>query len=157
MALNNKPTIMTPKPNCNANSITTPSTDTSSFHCRRKLRRRGSFAEQLLRGRRNLVRYLLLFPLLYISALITCVGPISALFRTPTLPGSVYKSHQIFDRLFNQIQDDNSSAIQVFITLFLCVYVCMYFIGLVRFFLGKLHFLLVVFCLIINGGCFSFL
>lgn len=103
------------------------------------------------------MRYLLLFPLLYISALITCVGPISALFRTPTLPGSVYKSHQIFDRLFNQIQDDNSSAIQVFITLFLCVYVCMYFIGLVRFFLGKLHFLLVVFCLIINGGCFSFL
>ncbi|KAL8133777.1 hypothetical protein AgCh_009010 [Apium graveolens] len=113
MALNNKPTIMTPKPNCNANSITTDTSSSSSFHCRRKLRRRGSFAEQLLRGRRNLVRYLLLFPLLYISGLITCVGPISAFFRTPTLPGSVYKSHQIFDKLFNEIQDDNSSAIQL--------------------------------------------
>lgn len=59
------------------------------------------------------MRYLLLFPLLYISGLITCVGPISAFFRTPTLPGSVYKSHQIFEKLFNQIQDDNSSAIQL--------------------------------------------
>ncbi|XP_017243686.1 O-fucosyltransferase 10 [Daucus carota subsp. sativus] len=115
MALNNKPTTMTPKPNCNANSLAAADTFSTnpSLHCRRKLRRRGSFADQLLRGRRNLVRYLLLFPLLYISALITCVGPISALFRTPTLPGSLYKSHQIFDKLLHQIQEDNSSAIQL--------------------------------------------
>lgn len=125
MALNSKPMVTPTKPKTTCNGHTTdapPAADKNSntptsprrlSHCRRKLRRRGSFLAGLFRGRRNILRYFLLIPLLYISGLITCVGPISAILRHPPLPGSVYKSHQIFDKLWEQIQSDNSSVIEL--------------------------------------------
>lgn len=94
---------VTPKSNCNVNSTDT-NNNSKSFHSRMKARRR---------DRRNFIGYSLFFVLLYVSGLITFVDPISAIFYKPSLPGSVYKSHQIFDNLWPHIHSDNSSAIQV--------------------------------------------
>ncbi|KAG8633075.1 O-fucosyltransferase 10 [Manihot esculenta] len=58
------------------------------------------------------IRYLLLLPLLYISGLIMCVGPFSALLQ-PSLPGSVYRSHELFAKLWPDIAADNSTAIEL--------------------------------------------
>ncbi|CAI0587240.1 unnamed protein product [Linum tenue] len=61
-------------------------------------------------------RYLLFLPLLYISGLIMCVGPFStailALGRA-SVPGAVYRSHELFERLWPDIIVDNSTAIQL--------------------------------------------
>ncbi|GAV76213.1 O-FucT domain-containing protein [Cephalotus follicularis] len=62
--------------------------------------------------RRNL-RYLLVLPLLYISGLLICVGPFSGLVGLFSPPGSVYRSHQIFEKLWDDIRDDNATAIQL--------------------------------------------
>lgn len=111
MALDRQQSItLTSKLTCNVN---TTDNNNPSFHSRRKVRRRGSFAAELLHGRKNLLGYLLFFLLLYLTGLITFVDPISAIFYKPSSPGSVYKSHEIFDKLWPQIQSDNSSAIQV--------------------------------------------
>ncbi|KAL1815644.1 hypothetical protein ACET3Z_018218 [Daucus carota] len=101
---------LTSKLTCNVNST---DNNNPSLHSRRKVRRRGSFAAELLHGRKNLLGYLLFFLLLYLTGLITFVDPISAIFYKPSLPGSVYKSHEIFDKLWPQIQSDNSSTIQL--------------------------------------------
>ncbi|KAJ7959099.1 O-fucosyltransferase family protein [Quillaja saponaria] len=72
---------------------------------------RDSLASGIL-FRRNL-RYLLVLPLLYVSGLLMCVGPFSTLIGQPALPGSVYRSHEIFYRLWPEIESDNSSAIEL--------------------------------------------
>ncbi|XP_031252616.1 O-fucosyltransferase 10 [Pistacia vera] len=58
-------------------------------------------------------RYLVLLTLLYVSGLIMCVGPFSELIGFPPVPGSVYRSHEIFEKLWDDIQFDNSSAIDL--------------------------------------------
>lgn len=59
-------------------------------------------------------RHMVVLPLLYISGLIMCVGPFSSFVGQPPLPpGSLYRSHQMYNRLHRHIQSDNSSAIQV--------------------------------------------
>lgn len=64
-------------------------------------------------SRRRLFGYLLLLPLLFLSGVITFIGPLSAmLFPTP-LPGSTYRSHEIFQNLMTDILSDNSSEIQL--------------------------------------------
>ncbi|XP_057994837.1 O-fucosyltransferase 10-like isoform X1 [Hevea brasiliensis] len=90
---------------------------TGISQCRRRLRskvqshfrRENLTAGILLRWN---IRYLLVLPLLYISGLIMCVGPFSALLR-PTLPGAVYRSHELFAKLWPDIAADNSSAIEL--------------------------------------------
>lgn len=42
-----------------------------------------------------------------------CVGPFSGLVGHSPLPGSVYRSHEIFQKLWADIQADNSSAIEL--------------------------------------------
>lgn len=42
-----------------------------------------------------------------------CVGPFSGLVWQAPLPGSVYRSHEIFEKLWHEIESDNSSAIEV--------------------------------------------
>ncbi|XP_027339080.1 O-fucosyltransferase 10-like [Abrus precatorius] len=60
-------------------------------------------------ARRNL-RYFFLLPLVYVSALLVCVG----LFSAPPLPpGSRYRSHELFHMLWPDIHFDNSSSIQL--------------------------------------------
>ncbi|XP_059631861.1 O-fucosyltransferase 10 [Cornus florida] len=70
--------------------------------------------ESLFAGmfRRQSLRYFVLLSLLYVSGLIMCVGPFSAMMQ-PRLPGSVYRSHQIFQKLWHEIESDNSSAIEL--------------------------------------------
>ncbi|CAL0317907.1 unnamed protein product [Lupinus luteus] len=63
-------------------------------------------------GRRGF-RYFFLLPLLYISGLLMCVGPFYALIRQPPLPGSRYRSHEVFQKLWQDIESDNSSAIEL--------------------------------------------
>ncbi|KAG6707350.1 hypothetical protein I3842_06G026200 [Carya illinoinensis] len=58
-------------------------------------------------------RNLLLLSLLYVSGLLMCVGPFSAYVSGPTLPGSFYRSHEMFRRLWRDIEADNSSAIEL--------------------------------------------
>ncbi|KAE8656311.1 putative naringenin-chalcone synthase [Hibiscus syriacus] len=92
--------------------------------CRRRLRSKTkSFVRRESLGsglnfRRNL-RYLLLLPLLYVSGLLMCVGPFSGLLGYATVPGSVYRSYENFQRLWDDIRFDNSSALQVFF--FFCI------------------------------------
>ncbi|KAK4274049.1 hypothetical protein QN277_017341 [Acacia crassicarpa] len=89
-------------------------------HCRRRLRpkalshtthRLESFAAGII-TRWNL-RYFFLLPLLYISGFLMCVGPFSALIGHAPLPGSVYRSHEIFQKLWPAIESDNSSAVEL--------------------------------------------
>lgn len=86
--------------------------------CRRRLPQRlQSFSprEISIAGiflRRRIRYFLLLLPLLYVSGLIMCVCPFSFMMHPRPLPGSVYRSHQIFDKLWDDIRSDNSSAIQ---------------------------------------------
>ncbi|KAJ7965612.1 O-fucosyltransferase family protein [Quillaja saponaria] len=88
-------------------------------HCRRRVRSKAHsqipIKDTLVAGilfRRNL-RYLLVLPLLYVSGLLMCVGPFSAFIGQPALPGSVYRSHEIFQKLWHEIESDNSSAIEL--------------------------------------------
>ncbi|XAR62609.1 hypothetical protein NMG60_11017434 [Bertholletia excelsa] len=59
------------------------------------------------------LRYFLLLSLLYVSGLLLCVCPFSFLIHPTPLPGSVYRSHEIFQKLWDDIQSDNSSAIEL--------------------------------------------
>ncbi|KAI4337777.1 hypothetical protein L6164_016152 [Bauhinia variegata] len=88
-------------------------------HCRRRLRSKvssqtkslGNFSAGIL-ARPN-IRYFFLLPLLYISGLLMCVGPFSALIGRAPVPGSVYRSHEIFQKLWPDIEADNSTAIEL--------------------------------------------
>ncbi|KAK8552253.1 hypothetical protein V6N13_120663 [Hibiscus sabdariffa] len=64
-------------------------------------------------GFRRNIRYLLLLLLLYASGLLMCVGPFSGLLGYATVPGSVYRSYENFQRLWDDIRFDNSSALQL--------------------------------------------
>ncbi|KDP32763.1 hypothetical protein JCGZ_12055 [Jatropha curcas] len=59
------------------------------------------------------IRYLVVLPLLYISGLIMCVGPFSAFLLQPSLPGAVYRSSELFAKLWPDIAVDNSTAIEL--------------------------------------------
>nr|GLL44336.1 uncharacterized protein At1g04910-like isoform X2 [Ipomoea trifida] len=73
-------------------------------HSRRKL-------QLHYRRRRILLRCsLLLLPLLYFSGLISCLRPLFSLFHTPSPQAAVYRSHEIFRRLWTDIDADNSST-----------------------------------------------
>nr|XP_009757068.1 PREDICTED: uncharacterized protein LOC104209984 [Nicotiana sylvestris] len=89
--------------NNNNNTQSSPPTSPKNRQSsRRRLRRRGSFR------RRHL---LLVVPLLYFSGLISCVRPLFSLLQPPA--GAVYRSHEIFQKLWTDIQADNSSSIQL--------------------------------------------
>ncbi|XP_059433761.1 O-fucosyltransferase 10 [Corylus avellana] len=97
-----------------------PRRHASISQCRRRVRSKAQYAQSLKESfgggillRRNL-RYLLVLPLLYVCGLLMCVvGPFSALVGGPAPPGSVYLSHEMFRRLWRDIQADNSSALEL--------------------------------------------
>ncbi|CAA0270542.1 unnamed protein product [Arabidopsis thaliana] len=62
--------------------------------------------------RRNL-RYLLLLPMIYASGLLMCVGPFSGLVGWVYVPGSVYRSPEIYRKLKDDIFSDNSTALEL--------------------------------------------
>ncbi|KAK7844126.1 o-fucosyltransferase 11 [Quercus suber] len=95
-----------------------PPLRSSVSQCRRRVRSKAQ--SQLLKDsfgggilfRRNL-RYLVVLPLLYLSGLLMCVGgPFSALVGWPTTPGAVYRSHDLFRKLWPHIHSDNSSILE---------------------------------------------
>ncbi|XP_076958316.1 O-fucosyltransferase 10-like [Bidens hawaiensis] len=67
--------------------------------------------------RRRICRYLLLLLLLFVSGTITFVSPLFELLYSNYyyyyLPGSIYRSHEVFQNLLTDIQFDNSSEIQL--------------------------------------------
>ncbi|KOM48486.1 hypothetical protein LR48_Vigan07g219000 [Vigna angularis] len=85
--------------------------------CRRRLRPAKESSESrrlvaVIMARRSL-RYFFLLPLVYISGLLMCVGPFSVLIGHTPLPGSRYRSHEIFNNLLHHIETDNSSVIEL--------------------------------------------
>ncbi|XP_030524828.1 O-fucosyltransferase 10-like [Rhodamnia argentea] len=80
-------------------------------NCRRRLRSRPSFGAGVIRRG---ARYLAALALLYFGGMLMCVGPFSSLvgLLLPP-PGSVYRSHEIFHKLWPDIHSDNSSAIEL--------------------------------------------
>ncbi|XP_057795816.1 O-fucosyltransferase 10-like [Salvia miltiorrhiza] len=60
-------------------------------------------------------RYLLFLTLLYIMGLITCAGPLLSILHPPPPPppGSLYRSQELFLKLWPEIQSDNSSAVEL--------------------------------------------
>ena len=108
-----------------------PRRRSSLSFCRRRLRSKPYL--NLAGGvifRWNL-RYLFVLSLLYVSGLIMCVGPFSALVglgQPPPPPGSLYRSDEMFRRLWNHIQYDNSSGLQVWLMGFSYIYIYIYFI-----------------------------
>ncbi|CAH2079415.1 unnamed protein product [Thlaspi arvense] len=60
---------------------------------------------------RNL-RFLLLLPMIYASGLIMCVGPFSGLVGWVYVPGSVYRSPEIYRKLRVDILSDNSTSLE---------------------------------------------
>uniref|UniRef100_A0A1J3K0S4 O-fucosyltransferase family protein n=1 Tax=Noccaea caerulescens TaxID=107243 RepID=A0A1J3K0S4_NOCCA len=73
---------------------------------RQTLSRASSFSH-----RRNL-RYFLLLPMIYASGLLMCVGPFSGLVGWVYVPGSVYRSPEIYRKLRDDILSDNSTALE---------------------------------------------
>uniref|UniRef100_A0A7C8ZVY7 Uncharacterized protein n=1 Tax=Opuntia streptacantha TaxID=393608 RepID=A0A7C8ZVY7_OPUST len=63
--------------------------------------------------RRQVLRYWLLLPLVYLLGLIICACSFSLLFFPNPAPGSVYRSHQIFQKLRDDILRDASTPIEV--------------------------------------------
>lgn len=55
-----------------------------------------------------------------------CIGPFSGLVRFSPVPGSVYRSHQIFEKLWSDIHSDNATAIEVRFSLSLLLFVHSY-------------------------------
>ncbi|CAL8997207.1 unnamed protein product [Prunus brigantina] len=82
-------------------------------HCRRKLRSKPISVVAGFLLLRRFLRLLVVLPLLYVSGLIMCVGPFSGLMGHTPLPGSVYRSHEMFELLWPHIQADNSTPIEL--------------------------------------------
>ncbi|KFK32890.1 hypothetical protein AALP_AA6G300900 [Arabis alpina] len=78
----------------------------------RRQRRQTLFRASSFSLRRNL-RYLLLLPMIYASGLLMCVGPFSGLVGWVYIPGSVYRSPEIYQKLRDDILSDNSTALEL--------------------------------------------
>ncbi|KAJ8420312.1 hypothetical protein Cgig2_029409 [Carnegiea gigantea] len=78
---------------------------------RPKPRRKLIFAGIIIR-RRQFLRYWLLLPLVYLLGLVICACSLSLLFFPNLAPGSVYRSHQIFQKLRDEILRDDSTPIE---------------------------------------------
>lgn len=77
----------------------------------RRQRRQTLFRASSFSFRRKL-RYLLLLPMIYASGLLMCVGPFSGLVGWVYVPGSVYRSPEIYKKLRHDIFADNSTDVQ---------------------------------------------
>ncbi|CAM8972022.1 unnamed protein product [Rhodiola kirilowii] len=59
------------------------------------------------------LRYLVVLPLFYFSGLLMCVGPFSAFLGNSSPPGTVYRSHELFNKLWHDIEVDNQTKIEL--------------------------------------------
>ncbi|KAG8378308.1 hypothetical protein BUALT_Bualt08G0123900 [Buddleja alternifolia] len=97
----------------------TYTTEPTTTICRRRLhlyckpRRRGAFYFFFTGiSHKN---YLLFLTILYIMGLITCAGPLLTILHPPPppLPGSIYRSHELFTKLWPEIQSENASTVEL--------------------------------------------
>ncbi|XP_011027599.1 PREDICTED: uncharacterized protein At1g04910-like isoform X1 [Populus euphratica] len=97
-----------------------PRRQTSGFsQCRRRLRskvqlqyfRKDSLAAGIF-VRRN-IQFLLLLFFLYFSGLMMCVGRFSDFLRHSREPTAIYKSHVLLEKLWHDIETDNSTALEL--------------------------------------------
>ncbi|XP_024979202.1 O-fucosyltransferase 10-like [Cynara cardunculus var. scolymus] len=100
-----------------SSNLSSPTSPRATHSTRRRLRshqhrRRDYFLNRKF-FRRKYFRYLLLLPLLYFSGVLSCLGSLSAMLYPSPLPGSVYRSHEIFQSLLTDIQSDTSLGIQL--------------------------------------------
>ncbi|XP_073059759.1 O-fucosyltransferase 10-like [Primulina eburnea] len=60
-------------------------------------------------------RYLILLTVLYIVGLTLCAGPLLTILNPPPPlpPGSLYRSHELFSKLWPEIQADNTSTVEL--------------------------------------------
>ncbi|KAK4429687.1 O-fucosyltransferase 11 [Sesamum alatum] len=108
--------MQTPNPSCMASTYPTEPTTTS---CRRRLhlhckhRRRGVFCFFFTGIFHE--RYLVFLTILYIMGLVTCAGPLLTILHPPPppLPGSFYRSQELFLKLWPEIQSDNASTVEL--------------------------------------------
>ncbi|GMH00275.1 hypothetical protein Nepgr_002114 [Nepenthes gracilis] len=59
------------------------------------------------------LRYWLLLHLLYVLGLIMRARTLSPVVYPSPVPGSVYRSHELFLKLWNDIQSDNSTPVEI--------------------------------------------
>ncbi|KAK9070915.1 hypothetical protein SSX86_009483 [Deinandra increscens subsp. villosa] len=95
-----------------ASSLSSPTSRTVKPSRRRLNRRRETLFNRSF-FRRRIFLYFLLLLLLFLSPLITFFAPLFAFLYPIPLPGSIYRSHEIFQNLLIDIQSDNSSEIQL--------------------------------------------
>ncbi|XP_004292679.1 PREDICTED: uncharacterized protein At1g04910 [Fragaria vesca subsp. vesca] len=96
-----------PSPRRNSSSLV--------FHHRRKLRSKPMSVVAGFLVLRRFLRLLVVLPVLYVSGLVMCVGvgPFCSLVGHTPHPGSVYRSHEMFQLLWPHIQADNSTPIEL--------------------------------------------
>ncbi|KAL3845560.1 hypothetical protein ACJIZ3_002963 [Penstemon smallii] len=60
-------------------------------------------------------RYLLFLTILYIMGLISCAGPLLSFLHPPPPPppGSIYRSHELFIKVWPEIMADNASTVEL--------------------------------------------
>ncbi|KAL0351443.1 UNVERIFIED_CONTAM: O-fucosyltransferase 11 [Sesamum calycinum] len=108
--------MQTLNPSCMASTYTSEPTTNS---CRRRLhlhckhRRRGVFCFFFTGIFHE--RYLIFLTILYIMGLVTCAGPLLTILHPPPppLPGSLYRSQELFLKLWPEIQSDNASTVEL--------------------------------------------
>ncbi|KAL8485518.1 hypothetical protein ACS0TY_027705 [Phlomoides rotata] len=96
----------------------TYTTESTTARCRRRLhlhcknRHRGVVC--FFYAGKSHKRYLLFLTILYILGLITCAGPLLTILHPPPPPppGSLYRSHELFAKLWPEIQSDNASTVE---------------------------------------------
>lgn len=100
-----------PSPRRNSSSLVS--------HHRRKLRSKPMSVVAGFLVLRRFLRLLVVLPVLYVSGLVMCVGvgPFCSLVGHTPHPGSVYRSHEMFQLLWPHIQADNSTPIEVLLLL----------------------------------------
>ncbi|KAK1419257.1 hypothetical protein QVD17_28421 [Tagetes erecta] len=99
--------------NSNSSSSSASSLSSDTKTSRRRVYRRRENPTNLNFFRRRIFRYFVLLVLLFLSGMITFIGPLFTMLYPSPLPGSIYRSHEVFQNLLNDILSDNSSQIQL--------------------------------------------
>ncbi|KAK6114818.1 hypothetical protein DH2020_007087 [Rehmannia glutinosa] len=99
---------------------TDPTTTTTTTRCRRRLhlhscKHRHQWVLCFFFTGIFHKRYLFVLSILYIVGLITCAGRLLTILHPPPppLPGSLYRSHELFLKLWPEIQSDNASNVEL--------------------------------------------
>ncbi|GAB4844866.1 O-fucosyltransferase 11 [Ancistrocladus abbreviatus] len=108
------PTVVTPTTTDICSSVSSPQSPPRKQL--RHVRRRSKVSQSTIFSGtflRRCFRYWLMLPLLYISGLFMCACSLSRILCRSPIPGSVYRSHELFQKLWPDIESDNSTPIEL--------------------------------------------